>query len=153
MLGKGNDLSTDALGSGGFDGTPSHPRRIRTLVADNSATFENVIVALLRMGDCVEVLRRVTERQETIEAVNSLQPDLLLIDLGMPEFGITTVAVLSERYPTLNIVLMSEHDSPRLRAQVHVSGTQVFICKEKFTEEFASFLATMKNAFQNASSK
>lgn len=92
---KGNDLNRDALGSGGVEGTPSHRRRIRTLVADNSATLENVIVALLRMEDRIEIVRRVTEGQETIEAVNSLQPDLLLIDVGMPNFGITTAAILS----------------------------------------------------------
>ncbi|MGA9863890.1 MAG: response regulator [Terriglobales bacterium] len=122
MLGKGNHLNPDLHGSGGTEGTSpalSRPRRIRTLVADNSATFENVIATLLRMEDRIEIVGRVTERQETIEAVNALQPDLLLINLGMPDIGVTTVAILSERYPALNIVLMSEHDSPRLRAQIH----------------------------------
>ena len=93
-------------------------RRLRVLLAGNSPDFRAVISALLEIEDIVEVVGRVGDANETIEASAALRPDLLLVELGRVKFdGLTTVALVSWMFPQLNIVLMGDYDSPRLRAK------------------------------------
>jgi CheY-like chemotaxis protein len=140
-------ISSDSAGLLVTNPTDPHPTRIRAVIADSSSTFCTVIGALLKLEDRIEIVGRVSDGQEAIEAVTVLQPDLLLLDVEMPYIdGITTASILSFQYPALNIVLMSERNSSRLRAQVHVSSAQFFIYKPKFTEEFAWVLSKIDSA-------
>jgi DNA-binding NarL/FixJ family response regulator len=121
-------------------------RRIRVLLADNSPDFQTVVGALLEIEDSVEVVGRVGGANEIIEASAALKPDLLLIELGPVKFvGLTTAALVSWTFPQLNIVLMGDYDSPRLRAKSRTSGARFFIYKPNFNLEFAQVLQTVSS--------
>jgi CheY-like chemotaxis protein len=141
-------ISSVQVGPEATKPTDPRPRRIRALIADSSPTCCEVIGALLKIEDCIEIVGRVSDGQETIEAVTVLQPDLLLIDVGMPHIdAISVAAIVSLRSPTLIIIFISDrNNSPRLRAQIRISGTQFFVYKPKFTEEFARLLPGIDSA-------
>ena len=102
------------------------PTRIRALVADNSPGFRVVIGALLKIEDWIEVVARVSDGQEAIEAVTVLLPDLVLIDVGLAKLdGITTASILTHRFPSLDVVLMSDKHSSRLRATCQASRAKL----------------------------
>jgi CheY-like chemotaxis protein len=125
------------------------PTRIRALVADDSPGFRTVIGELLKIEDWIEVVARVSDGQEAIEAVTVLLPDLVLIDVGLAKLdGITTASILSHRFPSLNVVLMSDKHSSRLRATCQASGAKYFIHKPKFNEEFPQLLTQFKSVLQ-----
>ncbi len=140
-------MSSATISSNPLSHPSPTPNRIRALIAENSPTPGVAIYALLRSEDRIEIVGRVTDGQQTMEAVNVLQPELLLIDVRMPHVnGITTAAILSHRYPALHIVLMSDHDSRRLSGQADVSCTQFLVYKPRFMEEFNSLLPRIEGA-------
>jgi two-component system NarL family response regulator len=124
--------------------------RIRALVADDSPDFRTVIVALLKMEDRIEVIARVSDGREAIEAVALFLPDLILMDVGLAELdGITTASILSHRFPSLDVVLMSDKHSSRLRATCQASGAKYFIHKPRFNEEFPQLFTQFKSLLQS----
>jgi len=117
------------------------------LIAENTPAPGVATYALLSLEDRIEIIGRVIDGRQTMEAVNALQPELLLIDVRMPHINaITVAAILSHRYPALQVVLMSDHDSRRLHKQTHVSRTQFLVYKPRFMEEFNSLLPRIESA-------
>ncbi len=126
-----------------------NPHRIRALIAENAPDPGVATYALLSLENRLEIIGRVTEGQEVMEAVSALQPDLLLIDVQMPHINaITVAAILCHRYPALQVILMSDHDSPLLHGHMHLSSAQFFVYKPQFVEEFNSLLPRIESAYQ-----
>lgn len=121
-------------------------RRVRTVVADDSADWRAVIAALLKVEEDVEVVARVEDGQEAIEAVTVLQPELAIIDLRIRSLdALTTTSLLRNQFPSLNVILMADRDSPRIRASCQASGAKCLIHKAKFHEQFVPVLAEIKD--------
>src|SRR5690242_4075849 len=60
-------------------------RRLRTIVIDDSATFLEVVCALLERDNELDIVARGTNGKEAIELVAKLHPDLVVMDVDMPE--------------------------------------------------------------------
>lgn len=121
-------------------------RRMRAIVADDSADCGAVVAGLLEVERVVEVVALVEDGQEAIEAVTVLHPDLAIIDLriGGPD-ALTTASLLRNQFPSLEVILMAEHDSPRIRATCQAWGVKHVIQKAKFQEEFVLALAQIRD--------
>ena len=121
-------------------------RRIRAVVADGSADWRCVVAALLKMEDDVEVVAHAENGQEAIEAVALLHPALAIIDLRIGSLdALTTTSLLRHQFPLLDVILMADHDSPRLRATCQASGTKYVVQKAKFHEQFPPVLAQIRD--------
>ena len=66
---------------------------------------------------------------ETIGALNSQTP-LLILDLGLPDSqGIASLTAILERYPTVPVVIVSGSDSPRMQRMAQRLGARGFVSK------------------------
>src|SRR5271157_3842107 len=121
-------------------------RRIRAVVADGSADWPSVVAALLKVEDDVEVVAHVENGQEAIKAVTVLRPELAIIDLRIGSLdALTTTSLLRNQFPSLDVILMADRDSPRICATCLASGAKCVIQKAKFHEEFIPVLAQIKD--------
>jgi DNA-binding NarL/FixJ family response regulator len=121
-------------------------RRMRAVVADGSSDWRSIVTALLKMEDDVEVVAHVKDGQEAIEAVTVLHPELAIIDLRIGSLdALTTTSLLRHQFPLLDVVLMADRDSPRLRATCKASGTRYVVQRAKFHEQFPPVLAQIRN--------
>jgi two-component system response regulator DesR len=122
---------------------------MHAVVADGSSDWRSVVAALLKMEDDVEVVAHVENGQETIEAVTLLHPELAIIDLGIGSLDVlTTTSLLRYQFPLLDVILMADHDSPRLRATCQASGTKYVVQKAKFHEQFPYVLAQIRDGLR-----
>jgi DNA-binding NarL/FixJ family response regulator len=123
------------------------PRRLRTVVIDDSASFLEVICALIERDDTVDVVARGRDGIEAIEIVGKLHPDLLLMDIDMPHLdGLNAAVVISRCYPETRIILMSSEETPELRADCRACGAAGFISKAHFHQEFPFLLEEIRVA-------
>jgi two-component system, LytTR family, response regulator len=89
---------------------------IRTIIADDEATARNKLSSLLdRMGK-FEVATECADGRETIAAVQSLQPDLLLLNVQMPGLDGFEVLNAINVAPRPLAVLTANHDQYAMRA-------------------------------------
>ena len=110
---------------------------LRILVVDDSVPFGDLAVALLGREPLVEVAGVARNGGEALEAIASLKPDLVLMDVQMkPMGGLTAATLISWVFPGTRVVMMSSDDSPRLRAECASAGAAAFIHKTEFIRNF-----------------
>ncbi|HVH85272.1 MAG TPA: response regulator [Terriglobales bacterium] len=122
-------------------------QRLRTVVIDDSATFLEVVCALMERDDELDIVARGRDGIEAIELVAKLNPDLVVMDVDMPRLdGLNAAFIISSRFPSTQIVLMSAEDSGELRADCMACGAMAFVHKPRFRQEFPLCLEIIVNA-------
>jgi DNA-binding NarL/FixJ family response regulator len=81
---------------------------IRILIADDHPLFRKGMRALLSSMDDVEVVGEATRGQEALELAATLQPDVILMDLQMPDGGgITATRQIMAASPHIRILVVT----------------------------------------------
>lgn len=103
---------------------------MKILLVDDHVLFREGLRSLLDAQPDFEVVGEASTVQETIEAAHKLQPDLVLMDFGLPDgTGLeATQAILADR-PETNIVFLTVHeDDHRLFAAIR-GGAKGYLLK------------------------
>jgi DNA-binding NarL/FixJ family response regulator len=111
--------------------------RIRTIVADDSDTFLEVLCDVLDLEEAIAVVAAACDGVEAIDAAVRLKPALVLMDIHMPGLdGLSAASLLLEMTPAPIVVLMSSEDTRELRNASERAGAFAFIHKMYFQQEF-----------------
>jgi len=115
---------------------------IRTIVVDDSPRFLRTVCSFLSQYKIVDVIATANCGSEALLAVDSLRPDLMLMDFHMPFLnGLKTMAEIRRRFPATRIVIVTGYDSPELRQASLESGALAFIPKLYVSRELPHLLA------------
>jgi DNA-binding NarL/FixJ family response regulator len=105
---------------------------IRTLVADDSDIFRQMVCELMEMEPVIDIVGQASDGLEVIEAVAALHPDLVIMEVHLPYLdGLKASALIARYYPDVLILLMSADDSPKTREQGRIQGAHAFIPKDE----------------------
>lgn len=101
--------------------------KIRVLIADDHKLFRQGLIGLMRTrDDLVEVVGEASTGAEAIQLAEQLLPDVILMDIYMPEVdGLQAAKVIRTRFPNIAVVMLtsSERDGHLYEAvQIGVSG-------------------------------
>lgn len=115
---------------------------IRTMVVDNSPRFLRAACSFLSQYKIVEVIATANCGSEALQAVDTLRPDLILMDFHMPFLnGLETMAEIRSRFPATRIIIVTGYDSAELRQASLESGALAFIPKLYVSRELPHLLA------------
>ena len=99
------------------------------LIVDDHAGFRRAARAVLE-AEGFDVIGESTTGAEAIAAVERVRPDLVLLDIGLPDLdGIEVAGRLTTAYRTLAVVLTSSRDACDYRPHLETSGARGFIPK------------------------
>ena len=93
---------------------------VRTLLVDDNRRFRNALTRFLATCDTVTVVGEAATGRAAVTAVNDLRPELVLMDLAMPEMGgieATEVIKRDPNPPRIVIVTLDDAEEYRARAQ------------------------------------
>ena len=97
---------------------------IRVLIADDYVPFRVMLRYLLDSQEGVEVVGEATNGREAVELAADLAPDVIMLDLAMPELsGWEAIPLLKQVAPATKIVVLSgfpedRMTDPELRASI-----------------------------------
>lgn len=117
---------------------------MRVLVVDDHALFRDGIVSLLEAGGH-QVVGQARNGEEAVRQALSLLPELVLMDLHMPEkTGLQALKEIKEQRPEINVVLLtvSEEDDNLLEAIR--SGANGYLLKQIDSNEFYRILKNLE---------
>lgn len=98
----------------------TNARLIRALVVDDEPLAREMIREMLEGDSEVEIVAECANGREAVEAINSLRPDLVFLDIQMPEVGGFEVLESFERESTPYIIFVTAYDQYAVRAfEVH----------------------------------
>lgn len=101
-------------------------KHFRVLVVDDEALICNVIQnELERYGH--KVVGRAADGKRAVELVQELKPDIVLMDIAMPEMdGLEATRVIQEVYPC-PVVLLTAHADPELVERASAYGASAYL--------------------------
>jgi len=86
------------------------PAQTRILIADDHTLVRAGIRALLEKEPSLEVLGEARDGREALELARQYQPDVLLIDIAMPQLsGLDVVRKLTREAPGVRCIILSMH--------------------------------------------
>lgn len=112
---------------------------IRVLIAEDMHMIRGALVALLGLEEDMEVVAELERGDEIMAAALRTQPDVAVLDIGLPGLdGLAAAELLHDAVPDCRVLVLTGRNQPGtlLRAlQVHVRG---FIAKDAPAETLAS---------------
>lgn len=112
---------------------------IKVLIADDHAIVRTGMRALLKSEPTFELVGEATGGYETIELVEKTNPDILVLDLSMPDIdGISVAKILKPQFPNLRILILTVHEDEALLREAIKAGTSGYILKRAAEAELIS---------------
>jgi DNA-binding NarL/FixJ family response regulator len=104
---------------------------IRILLVDDHSLFRMGIAALLSAEPGFEVVGEAADGQEAIARARHLMPDVILMDLSMPDMdGLEATRRLKEEMPYVRIVILTVSDDARDLFEAVKSGAHGYLLKK-----------------------
>ena len=120
---------------------------MRVLIADDSKPVRRGIAGLLSGDPDLEVCGEAADSSETLQKVDQLQPDVILLDVSMPGMnGLNTAQLLRRSFPSLKIIITSQHDPQQLRPRALEAGAHGCVDKARLVTDL---VPTLRNLFKN----
>ena len=103
---------------------------IRVLLADDHAMMREGLRQLLVASDGISVVGEVGNGREALQRVAELAPDVVVMDIAMPELnGIEAAALIRAQCPSARIVILSMHSSSEHVYRAFAAGASGYVLK------------------------
>ena len=104
--------------------------KLRLVVADDHALMRRGICDLLETEPGWEIVAQAVNGREAVDAVARTRPDVLVIDLAMPELnGLTAAREILRSFPRVEIVLLTMHNTDQTIREVLECGARGYVLK------------------------
>jgi two-component system NarL family response regulator len=109
---------------------------VRVLIVDDHPMVAEGIQSILETYDDIEVVGTLSNGQEAVDRIETIDADVVLLDLNMPVLGgISATEMMLERMPETRILILSMHDSPEYISTALGHGARGYVLKDVPTEE------------------
>ena len=102
--------------------------RPRVLLADDYPGMVTAVSRLLSL-DC-EVVGTVADTSALMESAQRLQPDLIVLDLNLPDLsGLEACRQITQAYPQTKVIVFTAVTDPEVRERSLAVGASAFVSK------------------------
>lgn len=109
---------------------------IKVLIVDDHPMVAEGIQSILETYDDIDVVGTLSNGQEAVDQIDTLDPDVILMDLNMPRLGgLSATEILLEKRPDTRILVLSMHDSPEYISSALSHGAMGYVLKDVPTDE------------------
>jgi DNA-binding NarL/FixJ family response regulator len=113
---------------------------IRVLIVDDQPRARKSLKALLSTWPRVGEMHEASNGREAAQLVRELQPDVVLMDVRMPEVdGLKATVQIKALWPQVKVILLSMY--PEYRDEALVAGADAFVGKGDAPETLLDLLS------------
>ena len=117
---------------------------VRVLIADDHALVRAGIRVLVEKIEGMEVVGDAVNGSEALELVRELRPDLMLLDITMPDGGgFEVLEQVTKRYPEIRIVVLTVHEAGEYAIRALREGAAGFLPKSAASTELEQAIQTV----------
>lgn len=104
---------------------------IRVLLADDHAVMRDGLRALLESNPNTRVVGEVSNGREALRRTEELRPDVLVMDVSMPDLnGVDAAKLIRDKFPGTKVVMLSMHSSREHVYRALQAGASGYVLKE-----------------------
>lgn len=114
------------------------------IVVDDYAPFRRFICAALQAGQDVQVVAELSDGLEAVHRAEELQPDLILLDIGLPNLnGIQAARRIRSLCPESKILFVSQDSDPDVIEEALSLGALGYVVKAHASTELLAAVETV----------
>lgn len=118
--------------------------RIPVLLVDDHAIVRAGIRALLEMMEAVDVVGEAGNGAEALRAIEQLRPQIVLLDITMPDMnGLEVLQEISARFTGVKVIILTMHEAREYAVQALHYGAAGFIPKSGAAAELKDAIETV----------
>jgi DNA-binding NarL/FixJ family response regulator len=119
---------------------------IRVLLCDDHTILRDGLRNLLNSEEDIEVVGEAADGHQAIEAVRALQPDVVIMDINMPNLGgVEAVEQLTAELPELRILILTMFNHDEYLYRTIRAGAQGYLLKDAPVSEVVDAIRTVMN--------
>lgn len=116
----------------------------RVLIADDHKIVREGLKALIDKQESMQVVAEADNGLEAVRLARKLQPDVVIMDLGMPQMnGIEATREVTAREPGIKVIALSMHSDKRFVLQMIKAGASGYLLKDSAFEELITAIKTV----------
>jgi DNA-binding NarL/FixJ family response regulator len=114
---------------------------IKILIAEDQRLLRQCFSEAIDTDPEMEIVATAVDGQEAVMLATTHTPDIILMDLNMPNLdGAKATKIIKERLPEIKVLMLSLHDEPTKVAQAMKSGVDGFISKDVDLDELTRII-------------
>lgn len=111
-------------------------QKISIVIADDHTLIRDGIKALLQSVDEFEVVGEATDGEELIQFIDTLDPEIVVLDITMPQkTGIEVISEVKKYNNRVKFIVLSMHDNPEYVLKSVQAGALSYLLKNTDHEE------------------
>lgn len=115
---------------------PALPEKIRVLIVDDISETRENIRRMLQFDTNIEVVGAAKTGREAIELSQQAKPDVIVMDINMPDMdGITATQEIKRRTPHIQVVILSVQSDTSYMRRAMLAGARDFLTKPPMIDE------------------
>jgi DNA-binding NarL/FixJ family response regulator len=117
---------------------------IRLLIADDQPIFRQGLAALLALESDIEIVGQANHGPEAIALTQTLQPDVILMDVRMPVCnGVVATREIHQRFPWIRILVLTTFDEDEYIWESLQAGALGYLLKTTPAPQLAAAIRTL----------
>lgn len=121
-------------------------RKIKIIVADDHTIVRRGLVSLLSLNKDFEVIGEATDGRIAVDLTLEKEPDLVLMDIGMPNLnGLEATEQIKKLAPQVKVLVLSAYDNEEYILQVVSSGANGYILKNSSPDQLTEAIKVVFN--------
>lgn len=106
-------------------------RKIRIMLADDHKLMRSGLRVLLEQQADLSVAGEASDGREAAALVNTIKPDVLVMDIGMPNLnGIEAATQITQNHPEIAIIMLSMHSDESYILRALKAGARGYLLKD-----------------------
>jgi PAS domain S-box-containing protein len=108
---------------------------MRVLIADDHEVVRRGVRALLLTQQNIDICGEAVDGRDAVEKTKLLHPDLVLMDISMPNLnGLQATREITSGIPQTRVLILSEHETPQMVQQALYAGAQGYVVKSSLSK-------------------
>ena len=109
---------------------------IRLLIADDHALVRQGLRGILEREPDIEVVGEAHNGREAVDLCRTLGPNLVLMDVRMPEMdGLEATRIIKHEYPEVGVLMVTMHDNQDYMREAAKAGAAGYVLKDAPRDE------------------
>jgi DNA-binding NarL/FixJ family response regulator len=114
-------------------------RPIRVILAEDHTVVRAGLRALLDKSEKIKVVAEAEDGNEAFNLATTLRPNVVVMDISMPNLnGIEATRRIKEKYPDINIVILTVHANEAYIFQALSAGAEGYLVKQTAPEDLVA---------------
>ena len=117
---------------------------IRVILADDHTILRHGLSKLIQQQEDMEVIAQAGDGHSTVELTRDLSPDIVIMDIGMPDLnGIDATQQIIRDFPKVKVIGLSMHSGKKFVIEMLKAGASGYLLKDCAFEELIIAIKTV----------